>query len=358
MEFEMNTKRDHSTKIEAASAAHPNLRQDATMGGDGPIVLNEREISAIIERPKVIEAIERAFVKFSQGQIVVPPAGVFDPEGGHVVIKSALESGEDYAIKTASYFAANTQAGIAAIQGMVTLFDAKSGKPKAILIDNATLTHHRTGAAGAVAAKWMSREDSSRVLIFGCGQQARYQLDYLTEVRPIEKVGVRALNYILGQAYIDQMSAKHPKMEFELIEDSEDHLDHAFKQADIIITATPSQRPLIRASMLHKGTHINAMGSDQVGKRELASEVITSSLYVADSTAQCAKVGELQHLVKILRPSALERIVYAEIGEIVAGKKAGRPYRDSIMVFDSTGLGAQDLAIAQYIYQAAHAEGS
>jgi ornithine cyclodeaminase/alanine dehydrogenase-like protein (mu-crystallin family) len=225
------------------------------------------------------------------------------------------------------------------------LFDGTTGVPSIIMFDNGLLTHHRTGAAGAVAAKYLSREDSSVALIIGTGTQGRLQLDYLTRVRALSKVLVRDVDEESVNEYIGQAKKKHPEIQFESVPD----LSAACGEADIIVTATPSRAPILEADWVKPGTHINAIGSDNPGKQELAPELLGNAIYVTDSTPQCARNGELQHAVAAGVMG--ENDVHCEIGAIVDGARPGRADPADVTIFDSTGLGAQDLAIANYVFE-------
>ncbi len=303
--------------------------------------LNYDEIASLVRPHEVIDAVEAAYSQFYSGAIDIPFPYHFEPSDDSIVhVKSAVRKGEKYVIKVASYFPGNQKKGLANFQGLVMLFDGTTGVPSIILFDNGLLTHHRTGAAGAVAAKHLSREESSVALVIGTGTQGKLQLDYLTRVRTISKVLVRGEDAENSNRYIGQAGKKHPGIQFEPVSD----LSQACGQADIIITATPSRAPILEADWVKPGTHINAIGSDNPGKQELPPQLLAKAVYVTDSTPQCASNGELQHA--IAANVMAEDDVHAEIGAILSGASPGRTDPGSITIFDSTGLGAQDLAIA------------
>ena len=308
-----------------------------------PVILHSDEIASHIDPHEVIDVISQTFVDFSQEEIQMPHPAHFSPEGGIVHIKSAVRPNKSYAIKTAAIFLENANKGLSSIQGSITLYNGKTGEPAVFLLDNAMLTHHRTAAAGAVGAKFCSRKNSEVVVIIGTGTQARMQLEYLTYVRPVTRV----ILYGRSQEHVEQcaadISAKHPDLYIEVSKD----LQHSCLQADIIVSTTASRCPLVFANWIKPGTHINAVGSDNPGKQELDPYLLTKALYITDSTKQCAKNGELQHA--IAKNICTENYVHAQIGEVISGTKSGRTSDECITIFDSTGLGAQDLAIAELI---------
>ncbi len=313
--------------------------------------LSYDEIASLIRPNEVIVAVEDAYRQFYSGSIDIPFPYHFEPSDDSIVhVKSAVRSGEKYVIKVVAYFPGNQEKGLANFQGLVMLFDGTTGVPSIIMFDNGLLTHHRTGAAGAVAARCLSREDSSVALVVGTGTQGSLQLDYLTRVRTISKVLVRGEDAENSSQYIDRAKKKHAEIQFEPAAD----LSAACGRADIIVTATPSRAAILEADWVKPGTHINAIGSDNPGKQELAPELLRKAIYVTDSTPQCASNGELQHA--IAANVMAEDDVHAEIGAILSGATPGRTERGSITVFDSTGLGAQDLAIAACVLRRSRAE--
>jgi ornithine cyclodeaminase len=191
----------------------------------------------------------------------------------------------------------------------------------------------------------LARGDSKSVLVVGVGTQGTLQVDYLLRVMPgIESVVAYARKQEAVEAYVQAQLAKHPGVSFTSSRD----LATAGEKADIIVTTTPSRRPILMVEHVRPGTHVNAIGSDNPGKQEIDPALLARAVYVTDSTAQCARNGELQHAKAAGLMS--EDDVHAEIGAIIAGDRPGRTEGTSITIFDSTGLGAQDLAIANLVY--------
>lgn len=318
-------------------------------------ILREPEIRGLISYPEAIAAVETAFASFSSGRTVMPGVIHLDLEAfrGEVHIKSAyLGGGGTYVVKVASGFYLNPSRGLPAGNGLMLVFEAETGRLRSVLFDNGYLTEMRTGAAGAVAAKFLAKRLSPRVGLVGSGSQARFQLRALLEVRDVRDVRVWSPNPDHVRAYIDEMAAACPQVRFAAAASCED----AVRGADIVVTATPSRAPLVSADWISPGTHITAVGSDGPGKQELAVHVLRrADKIVCDSRAQCARLGELQH--GLASRAVTRRRIFAELGEIVLGRKPGRQSDREITVADLTGLGVQDAAAASLVYEKAVAAG-
>ncbi len=309
-----------------------------------PVIIEKEEILKLLDIREIISAIEQSFIDFSSKKIIMPaPQDIMlDEFRGETHVKSAYVDGSvSYCVKIASGFYDNPKLGLSSSQGMMILFDSKTGVPKCILLEDGILTDYRTAAAGAVAAKYLANPKSENVLVIGSGIQARLQLEFLIKTFRIRQVFVWGRNRENVKSYCDYLS-KFNLTSIKSISKIEEQDD-----IDIVITTTPSREPLL--SRVGKGVHINAIGSDMPGKQELASKLLIKAKVVTDSTLQCEKNGELQHAMKsgeITRDN-----VYAELGEIVKKIKKGRESPEEITIFDSTGLGVQDLSIANYVYE-------
>jgi ornithine cyclodeaminase len=226
------------------------------------------------------------------------------------------------------------------------LFSAQTGLADALLLDNGYLTAVRTAAAGAVAAKWLAREDAKVVAILGAGEQARLQLQALRLVREVSEVRIWA-----------REPAKAAAMAAELDDAcAVQSIDAALDGADIVITTTPSREPLLQPQHLRPGLHITAMGSDAEHKNEIAPAALALvDAYVADRLSQTRVLGELHHAINAGLINAADD--FAELGQIIAGQRPGRTSAQQITLCDLTGTGAQDTAIASLAYQRARQAG-
>ena len=232
------------------------------------------------------------------------------------------------------------------------VFSAKTGLVEALLLDNGYLTDVRTAAAGAVAAKWLAPQRAHRAGILGNGTQARLQLEALTLVRPISEARVWGRDHERAQALAGDLQ---DQLGFTVTAERE--IGAVAEASDILISTTPANAPLITADHLHPGLHITAMGSDAVYKNEVAPAVLDAvDLYVPDRYDQCALLGELHHAIKAGTISKDQP--FAELGDIIAGKAAGRESDQAVTLCDLTGTGVQDTAIATLARGRAEARGA
>ncbi|MCA2375736.1 ectoine utilization protein EutC [Agrobacterium genomosp. 3 str. RTP8] len=306
-------------------------------------ILTENDLRAIIKLDlSSIDCVERAFAALATEAVAMPPILRLDiPEfRGEVDVKTAYVPGfEGFAIKVSPGFFDNPKLGLSSLNGLMILFSAKTGLVQALLLDNGYLTDIRTAAAGAVTARHLSREDASIATIFGAGMQARLQLEALMLVRPIKSVRIWARNHDKAQKLADDFAREHG-IEVVAVTDPRD----AIRGAEIIVTTTPSEQPILLADWLEPGQHLTAMGSDAEHKNEIDPAVFGRATYVADRLTQTRILGELHHAITAGRVMPDQQ--FAELGAIIAGKAQGRVSRDQITFADLTGTGVQDTAIA------------
>lgn len=307
-------------------------------------IVTESDLRAAVPLDRdAVDCVEQAFAALAGGGVVMPPILRLDiaDANGEVDVKTAYVPGLDsFAIKISPGFFDNPKLGLASVNGLMTLFSARTGLLEAVLLDNGYLTDVRTAAAGAVAARHLARPDASRAAILGAGVQARLQLQALTLVRPIESATIWARDPARAAACAQEMSAAlgMPVVPVETP-------DEAVAGADVIVLTTPSPKPLLSADALTAGQHVTAMGSDAEHKNELAPAALRrADLYVPDSLAQTRRLGELHHAIAAGLIGAEE--TFAELGAIVAGAAPGRSDPAQITVADLTGTGVQDTAIA------------
>lgn len=318
-------------------------------------ILTEAELRRAISLDlDAVECIERAFDLLATKDVVMPPILSFHvPEhNGEVDVKTAYVPGIDsFAIKMSPGFFDNPKLGLPSLNGLMVLFDARTGIVKAVLLDNGYLTDVRTAAAGAVAARHLSRPDSKVAGILGSGIQARLQLEALTLVRGIDRAIIWGRDAEKAQECASECAARLG------IAVATGSIADVMGAADIVVTTTPSGTPLISANMLRPGQHITAMGTDADYKTELAPDVIpAATLFVCDRLSQSITQGELRPAIAagtITDPES-----YPELGEIVSGRKPGRQSAADITIADLTGTGVQDTAIATLAGERAAAAGT
>lgn len=306
-------------------------------------ILTESDLRTVIDlTPEVIDCVASSFRALAGGSVVMPPilSMAIAEHNGEVDVKTAYMPGLDgFAIKVSPGFFDNPKLGLPSTSGLMIVFSSTTGQLQALLPDNGYLTDLRTAAAGAVAARALSREDATNACILGAGVQARMQLRALALVRPITRASVWARDGAKAQAMAFEMTAQ---MGFPVtaIADPES----AVAEADIIVTTTPATAPVLLASWLRPGQHITAMGSDQHGKNEIDPQVFTRARYVPDRLSQTRELGELR--VALATGIVAAGTEYPELGAVLAGHAPGRESADEITLADLTGTGVQDTAIA------------
>ena len=311
------------------------------------LILNKKDIITHVKlNEDLIPIIEDAFKSLSKGKTVMPPIMRIDIEKyhGESDIKAAYVEGLDsFAIKIASGFFDNPKLGLPSSNGLMVLLDSETGVIKSVLLDEGYLTDTRTAIAGAIAAKYLSNEDASNLGIIGAGIQARLQLKAILLVRKINKINLWARDKVKVDEFID--SLKDLNIDINISESCKD----LASSSDIIITTTPSKKPLLEFDWIKKGTHITAMGSDAEQKNELHPAMIKlCDKYIPDNQPQTTILGELHHAIKenIISPDHK----FDDLGSIIIDPSLGRKNKEDITICDLTGTGVQDTAIARYTY--------
>jgi len=319
------------------------------------LVLTEQEIRQTVSMPEAMEAVEAAFAALARGEARLPDVIALEvPEvNGEIDVKGAHLQGAPYIVfKVAAGFWDNPAKGLPSGSGLMMAFDATTGFPAALLLDNGYLTDLRTGAAGGVAANHLANPVLDKVTIVGSGTQARYQLRALSMVRQLEgRVAVWNRNREHADAYAREMVA-----ELEVNVTVAPDIEAALRNTDLVVTTTPSREPLIEARWLPRGVHINAVGSDAPDKQELDVGVLArADIIIADRLSQCLRLGEIHHAVEAGVISADD--VAGELGDLIIGQTPGRTAESQITVCDLTGVGVQDAAIASLVLERARAMG-
>ncbi|MEE2953518.1 MAG: ectoine utilization protein EutC [Pseudomonadota bacterium] len=307
-------------------------------------IVTERDLRDLVPLDfDAIAAVEDAFHALATKPVAMPPILRLDiPEHrGEVDVKTAYVPGlSGFAIKVSPGFFDNPKLGLPSVNGLMMLLSATTGLVEGLFLDNGYLTDVRTAAAGAVAAKHLSHQDARRVAIFGAGVQARLQLEALKLVRPIKTAVIWARDPAKASEAADVLST-----ELGLAIRATADPAQAVAEADIVVTTTPAEAPILMADWLRPGQHVTAMGSDAEHKNEIDPQAIAmADLYVADSLVQTRRLGELHHAIAAGLVSA--EAGFAELGQVVAGLHPGRPSPDAVTIADLTGTGVQDTAIA------------
>ena len=283
-------------------------------------------------------AVESAFADHGRGLVQMPPKlYVTLPKGDFRTMPAYLPSLAIAGVKIVNVHPDNPARGLPTVMALTVILDIETGQPVAII--NATrLTDMRTGAAGAIAAKYLSAKKEIVLGVVGTGKQAEAQVTAISRELKIRQVRIWGRNPDHIRKFADRF------MEFPCLSAS---LENAC-DCDVLVTTTPSRSPLIRSEWIHSGTHINAIGADGPGKEELDPALLRRAQVFVDDPAQAIHSGEINVPIS----SGLYRAdeIAGTLGEIVIGKKK-RENSDRITIFDSTGLAIQDMAIAKIAMQ-------
>jgi alanine dehydrogenase len=316
------------------------------------LILNDKMVRQSVKVSEAIKAVEEAFRFLGQGKVQMPAKLYLHLDkysGDFRAMPAYIEGYRSCGIKWVNVHAGNAKRGLPTVMALIILSDPGNGLPLCVM-DATYATALRTAAAGAVAAKYLARPDSTKVALVGCGAQARTQLEALNQIFDIGQVNVWGLRIQEAKGFINQMRhlVKSHMTACDTIRD-------CVREADIVVTTTPSRRPLVKSTWIKQGTHINAIGADAKGKQELDPEILRMARVVVDSCQQASHSGEIN--VPLSKGLFSRKDIYADIGELVCGKKPGRQSYEEITVFDSTGLAIQDIAIANIIYTKAKRSG-
>lgn len=319
---------------------------------DPILILTEADLRTLVPLDlAAVACVEDAFRALATKPVAMPPILRLDiPEHrGEVDVKTAYIPGlAHFAIKISPGFFGNPALGLPSTNGMMVVLSATTGMVQALLLDNGYLTDVRTAAAGAVAARHLSRGDAAVVGVLGAGMQAEMQLRALALVRPITAARIWARDAARARDLAARLNL--PGVTISAVET----VGAATDGADIVVTTTPAIAPILHHAA--PGQHITAMGSDAEHKNEIAPALIAGVRYVADRLAQTRVLGELHHAIAAGLVSGDAH--FPELGQIIAGQQKGRQAAQDITLADLTGTGIQDTAIATLAVARAKANGA
>jgi ornithine cyclodeaminase/alanine dehydrogenase-like protein (mu-crystallin family) len=326
------------------------------------LLLTDEEIRRELSMRQVIELVEQAFAADAHANARTFPAIVehvgkahahFGIKSGYLrfvasdreVADSAspvIQGGQEVlGLKAGGYWAENQERhGLPKHRATILLINPDTGEALAVMSAN-VITRLRTAAAGAVAARYLARKDATIVAVLGTGEQAYAQVEALRLVREISKLYVWGRQEAAIHRYVTEWRRRGLDAQAVL------SLGAALAGADIVVTTTPATAPLVLNEWIMPGTHVNAIGSDGAGKRELDPELIRRSKFVPDKLVQSASIGELQGVAE--GGADPRTLVYAELGQICARIRPGRENESEVTIFDSSGVSFQDLVVAHYL---------
>ncbi len=316
-------------------------------------IVSQKDAESLLAMPQVIDAVEQAYILKAQKDAALFPMVFHDfapKEAGDMDIKSGvLNKAGIFGLKLVSWFGNNTEYHLPQLFGTIAIFDSKTGKPLGLLNGNA-ITGMRTGAAGAIGAKYLAKKNAKTLLIVGTGHQAKYQLQATLLALPqIETVLIYNPHDVKkAEQYVQHIKTAldgimPPNTKFQAVAD----LEQAVGNSDIIITVTPSYQPLIQKNWVKEGTHFSCIGADMAGKQEIDEAIFTDAKLFVDDMEQAIHVGECE--IPIKKGSIHKDSILGEIGEVILGQKPGRSDEKEITIFDSTGIALQDLICAKLL---------
>jgi len=316
------------------------------------LILNQKDVISVLEMKDCMDVVEKAFRELANETAVLPlRTAITSLDGLSLYMPAYLKEMKALACKVVTIYKNNPKKyNLPVVIGKVLLQDTETGDVICIM-DGSYLTAVRTGAVSGVATKYLAREEKGQVAgIFGTGVQARMQLWAMTIARDIANAYIYDIASETARKFKDEMSKK---LNLEIIiADTPDKV----LEADIICTATSSALPVFDGRKVRKGTHINGIGSHTPNARELDTEIIKKSKFIGDSKEACFnEAGDI--IIPLKEKSINESHFYAELGEIIVGKKPGRISEEEITLFKSNGLAIQDVATAKLILEKAIIKG-
>lgn len=311
------------------------------------MLLGFGQVRKLLGMPDVIRAVGQVFRMHGMKKVQMP-AKIYlhldKYEGDFRAMPSYIEGLEACGLKWVNVHPKNSRFGLPSVMAVIIYSDPKTGFPLCIM-EGTLITNLRTGAAGAVAARALARKNSRTVGLVGCGVQARTQLLALKELFKIKSAAVWGTKLEYAIDFARDMASLG--LHLEIKKDIRD----CVRDKDIVVTATPARKPIVKSGWISPGTHINAIGADAPGKEELEPAILRKAKIFVDDRAQACHSGEIN--VPLSKGLISAKDIRATLGEVLAGKKNGRVNDREITVFDSTGLAIQDVACAHFAYKKA-----
>jgi ornithine cyclodeaminase len=313
------------------------------------LIVTEQTCQEVIGRTDAFKAVEKVFAAMARGDaynfpVVREAIGYADALYG---FKSGFDrSGLTLGVKSGGYWPGNMEKGLTNHQSTVFLFDPDTGRLAALVGGN-YLTAVRTAASSAVSIAHLARKDAKVLGMIGAGHQAGFQLRAAAEQRDFETVV--AWNRHPEMLPKLEKVAREIGLSFEAVEREE-----LCARADVIITIASAFAPLLERDWIRPGTHIACMGTDTKGKQEVSADLVAAATLFTDEIAQSVSIGETQHAIAL---GSISMADITAIGEVINGTHPGRSSEEQITLFDGTGVGLQDLAVASVAAKLAEAQG-
>ena len=303
-------------------------------------LLTQRDVARLLDARLAIKTVHEAFVAMARGETVMPSKIYLPLPGGNDfrAMPAFIRTPSACGVKWVNVHPKNPRRGLPTVMALIVINDPATGVPLAVM-DGLLITKLRTAAAGAVAARALARAESRVVGLVGCGAQADAQIVALANVLTLAQVRVWGHASDEARRFCRRMARQLPRIRFEPVAT----VKQCVASADVVVTITPSHRPLVKRAWIAPGTHINAIGADAPGKQELDPRILQQALVVVDEREQAVHGGEIN--VPVSRGAFSPRQIHASLGDILIGRKRGRRTEQEITVFDSTGLAIHDIAL-------------
>jgi ornithine cyclodeaminase/alanine dehydrogenase-like protein (mu-crystallin family) len=318
------------------------------------LILSATDVRATADMASVIVAVRQAYIEFSDGRAVVPiRTPIAFGDAGITLYMPGYSPGAGAAVmKIVSVFPGNPSRGLPTIMAVALLTDTETGEPLAIM-EAASITALRTGAASGVATDLLARADSRTLALIGAGAQAHTQLDAILAVRQIESVRVYDRDPSRAAAFVAASAAR-----YHIAFEASATADGAVDGADVVVAATTSRAPVFDGARLSPGAHVNGMGSSTLDAQEVGPDAVRrmDKIVVDSREAAMAEAGDL--VVPMRQGLIPQTAIYAELGEIAAGRMPGREREDELTLFKAVGIAVLDLFTAKLAYERALVAGA
>jgi ornithine cyclodeaminase/alanine dehydrogenase-like protein (mu-crystallin family) len=320
------------------------------------LILTQAEVEALLPMADCIELMAGALGALARGQVVQPARTLLRPPGGAGIMLTmpayvaAAGAAPFYGLKAVLVHDGNVAKGIDSHQGAVLLFSGATGQPLAVM-NAAAITAIRTAAVSGLATRLLARADAGDLALIGAGGQARAHLAAMRAVRSLRRVRVASRNLSHAQKFAADNGAGAP-CPIEAV----GSVEAAVRGADLIVTATNAQEPIVQRDWVAPGAHLNAVGAYTPTTRELDGALVAAArLFVDSRAAALAEAGDI--LLPLQAGVFGPEHIRAELGEVVIGRQPGRGSRDEITLFKSLGLPVEDAAAAEFVYERAEGVG-
>lgn len=314
------------------------------------LILTHQEVEELLPVDECIPVMSEALSDLARGRTFLPLRMVITPPGaaGDMAVMPAYRSGDQaaYGVKVVCFFPGNPSKGLDSHQGSVMLFSGETGELLA-LMNASAITAIRTAAVSGVATKLLARENANELAIIGSGVQARAHLAAMACVRKIKRARVASLRFDNAKRFAAEFASRY-SFPIEPVES----VEQAISGADLIVTATTAETPILKLDWISAGAHLNVVGSSIPRTREIDSATIAAASLFVDRRESTMNEGG-DYLFALREGAIGQDHIKAEIGELLIGSKTGRTSDNEITIFKSLGLAVEDLASAGYLYQKA-----